>query len=128
MYSTCAEVGDVLGPDVALDAQHVVGAGAADGAGNEVEVVDLFQRQEAADGRRFGRGVARLVVIEVAVGVGPNHHVVAGRLGVAFSSSALCGPGEARHGALGGSEGDLLHQLSLTDSVETCSLLNFATR
>ena len=87
--------GDVLGPDVALDAQHVVGAGAADGAGNGIEVVDLLQRQEAANGRRFGRGVARLIVVRIC-DIHPSPHGVShnppyaaqARLGTARSEAA----------------------------------------
>ena len=79
----------------ALDAQNVVGAGAADGAGNGIEVVDLLQRQAAADGRRFGCGVARLIVVRICDihpsprGVSHNPPYAAqARLGTARSEAA----------------------------------------
>ena len=51
---------------------------AGEGRRHRLERIHLLKRQVAADRRRLGRGVPRLVVVEVTVRVGRHHHVVAG--------------------------------------------------
>ena len=67
----------VFGPDLELTADDVLSLVGLEGGGEDVEVVDLFEGEEASDGVGFVFGVG-LVVVEVEGVVGRHDYVVLG--------------------------------------------------
>jgi hypothetical protein len=66
---------DVLGPHIALRTQDVLVLLGLQFGGNGLVAVDLLHRGIPANGQRFVRGIA-LVVVEVAMAAGAHHRIM----------------------------------------------------